>query len=66
MFCLFNILDIVHIIAIGMAAINTNFSFVYFDCLIKEYYVEIYQIQGVLLPDRETLRGDSRHEDKQY
>ena len=21
-------------------------------------------IQGVLLPDRQTLRGDSRHEDK--
>ena len=25
--------------------------------------LEIY-IQGVLLPDRQTLRGDSRHEDK--
>ena len=23
-------------------------------------------IQGVLLPDRQTLRGDSRHEDKHY
>ena len=23
-------------------------------------------IQGVLLPDRQTLRGDSRHEDKYY
>ena len=23
-------------------------------------------IQGVLLPDRETLRGDTRHEDKHY
>ena len=23
-------------------------------------------IQSVLLPDRQTLRGDSRHEDKHY
>ena len=23
-------------------------------------------IQGVLLPDQQTLRGDSRHEDKHY
>ena len=23
-------------------------------------------IQGVLLPDRQTLGGDSRHEDKRY
>ena len=23
-------------------------------------------IEGVLLPDRQTLRGDSRHEDKHY
>ena len=25
-----------------------------------------FYIQGVLLPDRQTLRSDSRHEDKHY
>ena len=25
-----------------------------------------YNIQGVLLPDLQTLRGDSRHEEKRY
>ena len=33
--------------------------------LCKEYHKR-HLIQGVLLPDRKTLRGDSRHEDKYY
>ena len=40
--------------------------------LVFSYLQEIYSpklhniIQGVLLPDRQTLRSDSRHEDKHY
>ena len=32
----------------------------------KENYFTYTFIEGVLLPDRQTLRGDSRHEDKHY
>ena len=31
-----------------------------------KYDIKILFIQGVLLPDRQTFRGDSRHEDKHY
>ena len=31
-----------------------------------EYYYTYTHIQSVLLPDRQTLRGDSRHENKHY
>ena len=34
-------------------------------CYQNNSNVHIY-IQGVLLPDRQTLRGDSKHEDKYY
>ena len=44
------------------------------DVIMAEDYIYIYLImyaefeiiQGVLLPDRQTLRDDSRHEDKHY
>ena len=38
-------------------------------CLILVFMPSIFtvhDVQGVLLPDRQTLRGDSKHEDKDY
>ena len=29
-------------------------------------FIECANIQGVLLPDRQTLKGDSRQDDKHY
>ena len=34
------------------------------ETLYWNFKTEIKDIQGVLLPDRQTLRGDSRHENK--
>ena len=36
------------------------------ETLYWNFKTEIKDIQGVLLPDRQTLRDDSRHENKHY
>ena len=45
-------------------ALMRNFIRVQKD--LRIYIYSIYVYMGVLLPDRQTLRGDSRHEDKHY
>ena len=52
-------------LVVSVGSINYEFStpIKYIKTNIKVQYI---YIQGVLLPNRQTLRGDSRHEDKHY
>ena len=54
------------IIFTGFVTLENYFKQTEFDILSFFHTPSLWHIQGVLLPDRQTLRGDSRHEDKHY